>query len=118
MSDLRPAAGYIRVAWNPQVAISNLVERQRHSIEQEAIQRGYVVVQWYLDIGSGSRPTLQPDLQCLIDDCCSGTRPYLAIFVSSLSRFSRDALATVAYQSSLQRHGLRIFSAESTGGSR
>ncbi len=118
MTDLKPAAGYIRVAPRPQANTSKSVEQQRRDIERDAARRGYVVIQWYLDSGPESRSARQPDLQCLIDDSCSQTRPYLAIFVASLSRLSRDALAHEACRSKLQRRGLRLFSAESAGRTR
>ncbi|WP_050600132.1 recombinase family protein [Qipengyuania citrea] len=112
MTDLKPAAGYIRVAPKPQADTSKLVEQQRREIERDAARRGYVVVHWYQDSGPELSCARQPDLRCLIDDSCSRTRPYLAIFVSSLSRLSRDTLENEAYRSKLQRHGLRVLSAE------
>lgn len=115
MTNLKPAAGYIRVAPKPRDHASKLVVQQRRDIERDAARRGYVVVEWYLDSGPKSRCARQPDLRCLIDDSCSQTRPYLAIFVTSLSRLSRDALANEACRSRLQRHGVRVLSAESAG---
>lgn len=112
MSDLKPAAGYIRVASKSQTSALNSVEQQRRDIERDAGRHGFEVIGWYLDVASGSIAGRQPDLQCLIDDSCSKARPFHAVFIATSSRVSRDPARYEACRLRLQRYGIQLFSAD------
>ena len=56
MTDLLPAAGYIRVSTRKQAEAGTSMDEQRTGIAREAERHGYTIVNWYIDGGiSGAR---------------------------------------------------------------
>ena len=60
---MKPAAGYIRVSTQQQAEEDKVsLDEQRQDIEAYAASKGYTVVKWYSDVGSGAskrRPQFQ-----------------------------------------------------------
>ena len=46
MTELLPAAGYIRVSTKRQAEASTSMEEQKKGIERDAERLGYVIVEW------------------------------------------------------------------------
>lgn len=112
MTELMLAAGYICSSNGQQTQAAISIERQRQGIKRDAARRGYVIIEWYVDNRTVGRLCRQPDLRFSIDDACSPSRPYHALFVASSSRLPRDASVHESYRRELERHGVRLLSAE------
>lgn len=118
MTELKPAAGYIRIPPGQQAHAAVSMEQQRHAIERDAARCGYVVIEWYLDSGPDGRLNFQPDLRCLMSDSCSPQHPFHAVYVACPSRISRDASVNEDYRRVLRKHGIRLLSAQKPQGIR
>lgn len=117
MTDIKPAAGYIRISGRQERQSVISIEQQKRDIEEDAARRGYGITEWYMDSSTG-RPRGQPGLRCLLDDSCSPERPFRAVYVARPSRLSRDVAVYHARRCELQKHGVDLLSAEKPKGAR
>ena len=111
MTDLMPAAGYIRVSTRKQAEAGISLKEQKRGIERDAARLGYVVVEWYIDGGISGRSDRRPEFQRVIADSCSKARPYKAVYIYNFSRFFRDDFETEGYRRKLEKHGVDLLSA-------
>ena len=111
MTDLLPAAGYIRVSTRKQAEAGTSMDEQQNGIARGAERHGYTIVQWYIDGGISGRSANRPEFQRLIADSCSRTRPYNAVFIYNFSRFFRDDYETEGYRRKLEKNGVDLLSA-------
>ncbi len=111
MTDLIPAAGYIRVSTKRQAEAGTSMEEQRAGIKRDAARQGYMVVEWYIDGGVSGRSDRRPEFQRLIADSCSRSRPYKAVYIYNFSRFFRDDFELEGYRRKLEKSGVDLLSA-------
>ena len=111
MTDLLPAAGYIRVSTRKQAEAGTSMDEQKTGIAREAERHGYTIVNWYIDGGISGRSANRPEFQRLIADSCSKSRPYAAVFIYNFSRFFRDDYETEGYRRKLEKNGVDLLSA-------
>ena len=111
MTDLLPAAGYIRVSTRKQAEAGTSMDEQKTGIARESERHGYTIVEWYIDGGISGRSANRPEFQRLIADSCSKSRPYAAVFIYNFSRFFRDDYETEGYRRKLEKNGVELLSA-------
>ena len=111
MTELLPAAGYIRVSTKRQAEAGTSMDEQKKGIERDAERLGYVIIEWYVDGGVSGRSDRRPEFQRVIADSCSKTRPYHAVYIYNFSRFFRDDFETEAYRRKLEKNGVELLSA-------
>ena len=111
MSDIKIAAGYIRVSTAEQTELSP--DSQIKLIREYARKNGYIVPDEFLfrDDGiSGKSADKRPAFKLMIATSKQVPRPFDAIIVWKFSRFARNQEESLVYKNLLKRNGIAVIS--------
>ncbi len=104
------AALYLRVSTGRQAEHDLSIPDQRIQTQAWVNQRGWTVVEEYVEAGASATDDRRPEFRRLIDRACDGECPFDVIVVHSFSRFFRDAFGLEFYVRKLAKHGVRLVS--------
>ncbi len=105
------ACAYVRVSTKRQAEHETSLSEQRAGIARGAAERGYDVIETYVEAGRSGMTDRRPALQRMIADACSRPQRYDAVFVFNFSRFFRDEYECEGYRRKLERAGVKLISA-------
>jgi len=111
LSDIKIAAGYIRVSTAEQTELSP--DSQIKLIREYARKNGYIVPDEFLfrDDGiSGKSADKRPAFKLMIATSKQVPRPFDAIIVWKFSRFARNQEESLVYKNLLKRNGIAVIS--------
>lgn len=75
------------------------------------MERGYEIVETYVEAGKSGLTDRRPALQRMIADACAQPKRYDAVFVFNFSRFFRDEYESEGYRRKLEKAGVKLISA-------
>ena len=105
------ACAYVRVSTTRQAEHETSLTEQQAGIARSAAERGYQIVETYVEAGRSGMTDRRPKLQQMISDACSKPQRYDAVFVLNFSRFFRDEFESESYRRKLERAGVSLISA-------
>src|SRR6476659_6120552 len=104
------AALYLRVSTGRQAEHDLSIPDQRAQSLSWLRQRGWTVVNEFLEAGASATDDKRPEFQRMIERACDGENAFDMIVVHSFSRFFRDAFGLEFYVRKLAKHGVRLVS--------
>lgn len=105
------ACAYVRVSTKRQAEHETSLNEQQSGIGRSAAERGYAIVETYVEAGKSGTTDRRPALQRMIADACAQPRRYDAVFVYNFSRFFRDEYECEGYRRKLEKAGVELISA-------
>lgn len=87
---------------NAQNQVENSIERQIKTCEEYAKEKGYTIIEKYIDIGS--REQLEQMIKA------SSKKNYQVVIVYQLDRFARNRYDFVIYKNKLKKNGVNLVS--------
>ncbi|MAU41080.1 MAG: recombinase family protein [Kordiimonas sp.] len=101
-------AVYVRVSTVRQAVNDVSIPDQIRQAEDYCQQKGWELVEQYIEAGASATNDRRPAFQRMIADACVSPSPYDIILVHSLSRFSRDAIDQGLYKRKLEQHDVLL----------
>lgn len=113
LQELRPGArlfAYLRDSGGSGQERS--IIEQRLDVERYVTQRGWLVVDWFVDtaVASGNYAR-RNEFAALLDACLRNPPPVDGVITYTFSRFGRDDFDSPYYRLELRRHGVQVVSA-------
>ena len=105
------ACAYVRVSTKRQAEHETSLNEQETGIGRAAAERGYEIIERYVEAGKSGMTDRRPALQRMIADACVQPRRYDAVFVYNFSRFFRDEYECEGYRRKLEKAGVKLISA-------
>lgn len=105
------ACAYVRVSTKRQAEHETSLNEQERGIARAAVERGYEIVETYVEAGKSGMTDRRPALQRMIADACARPKRYDAVFVYNFSRFFRDEYECEGYRRKLEKAGVKLISA-------
>lgn len=105
------ACAYVRVSTKRQAEHETSLNEQHAGIGRAASERGYGIVETYVEAGRSGTTDRRPALQRMIADACAQPKRYDAVFVYNFSRFFRDEYECEGYRRKLEKAGVKLISA-------
>ena len=105
------ACAYVRVSTKRQAEHETSLNEQETGIGRAATERGYEIIERYVEAGKSGMTDRRPALQRMIADACAQPRRYDAVFVYNFSRFFRDEYECEGYRRKLEKAGVKLISA-------
>ncbi|WP_363695600.1 recombinase family protein [Sphingomonas sp.] len=105
------ACAYVRVSTKRQAEHETSLNEQETGIARGAAERGYEIVETYVEAGRSGMTDRRPALQRMIADACAQPKRYDAVFVYNFSRFFRDEYECEGYRRKLEKAGVKLISA-------
>lgn len=105
------ACAYVRVSTKRQAEHETSLIEQESGICRSAVERGYEIVETYIEAGKSGTTDRRPALQRMIADACARPQRYDAVIVYNFSRFFRDEYECEGYRRKLERAGVKLISA-------
>ncbi len=99
---------YARASSDRQAEKGLSVPGQLEALRKHCLERGYTIVQEFVDDGWSGTTDQRPGFQQMIDFALTHSKELDAIFVWSYSRYSRDNLDALLYRDRLARKGVII----------
>jgi DNA invertase Pin-like site-specific DNA recombinase len=104
------AAIYLRVSTGRQAEQDLSIREQRAQTKAWIAQRGWTLVEEYVEPGASATDDRRPEFQRMIERACDGENSLDVIVVHSFSRFFRDAFGLEFYVRKLTKHGVKLVS--------
>lgn len=104
------AAIYARVSTAKQAEQNISIPDQVARCQAYAAQRGYSVVEEFIEAGASGRDGRRPQFQKMIDQANAKPVPFDVILIHSYSRFFRDEIELELYRRRLEKYGVGIVS--------
>jgi site-specific DNA recombinase len=101
---------YARVSTVKQAEKDLSIPDQLRQMRDWCKAHGYAGSMEYIEPGASATDDKRAEVQQMIADATSEASPFEAIIVHSRSRFFRDLLACLSYESKLRRAGVRVIS--------
>jgi site-specific DNA recombinase len=105
------ACAYVRVSTKRQAEHETSLNEQETGIARGAAERGYEIIETYVEAGKSGMTDRRPALQRMIADACAQPKRYDAVFVYNFSRFFRDEYECEGYRRKLEKAGVKLISA-------
>lgn len=105
------ACAYVRVSTKRQAEHETSLNEQETGIARGAAERGYEIVETYVEAGKSGMTDRRPALQRMIADACAQPKRFDAVFVYNFSRFFRDEYECESYRRKLEKAGVKLISA-------
>ena len=105
------ACAYVRVSTKRQAEHETSLIGQETGIARGAVERGYEIVETYIEAGKSGMNDRRPALQRMIADACTQPKRYDAVFAYNFSRFFRDEYEWERYRRKLEKVGVKLVSA-------
>ena len=86
------------------------ISAQLKALHQHALSNGQMVVGEYVDEARSGRTADRPEFNRMVAAARSSTRPFDAVLVWKLSRFSRSREDSVVFKSFLRKRGIQVIS--------
>jgi site-specific DNA recombinase len=104
------AAIYVRVSTSRQAEGEISLPDQIAQCEAYCKRNGWPVVATFVEPGASARDDDRPEFQAMIHQATRTNRPFDAVVVHSLSRFSRDSVHAGIYTNALEKVDVRLVS--------
>lgn len=102
---------YLRVSSEQQVERELSIPAQREALQRYADERGWSIVDEYVDEAKSAKTDARPEFQRMIATAQQPNRNFDAIVVHKFDRFSRKREDHVIYKALLKKQGVLVFSA-------
>lgn len=104
------ACAYVRVSTKQQVDHDLSIPDQLAAIHQYAADKGWEVVEEYVEAGASARNSDRPVLMEMMDEAMSDVPRFTKIVVHSFSRFFRDEVQFELFRRQAEANGVEIVS--------
>ena len=104
------AALYLRVSTTRQAEHDVSIPDQKRQGEAYCEQRGYQLVETFVEAGASATNDRRPEFQRMIEEGTSKPAPFDVVVVHSFSRFFRDHFELEFYVRKLAKNGVRLAS--------
>jgi DNA invertase Pin-like site-specific DNA recombinase len=104
-------ATYLRVSSEQQAERQLSIPAQREALEKYASEKGWSIIEEYIDEAKSAKSDDRPDFQRMIADSQKPQKQFHAILVHKFDRFSRNRSDHVIYKALLKKQGVLVFSA-------
>lgn len=102
---------YLRVSSEEQAERELSIPAQREALQRYADERGWSIVDDYVDEAKSAKTDAKPDLQWMIANAQKSDKHFDAIVVHKFDRFSRNRVDHAVYKALLKKHGVTVVSA-------
>ncbi|TBL69782.1 recombinase family protein [Paenibacillus thalictri] len=102
---------YLRVSSEQQAEKQLSIPAQREALQKFAEERGWRIVDEFVDEARSAKTADRPDFQRMIADAQKTDRTFQAVLVHKFDRFSRSREDHVVYKALLKKLGVFVFSA-------
>lgn len=101
---------YLRVSSEQQAERELSIPAQREGLQQYADERGWNIIDEYIDEAKSAKTDARPDFQRMIADAQKTDKHFDAIVVHKFDRFSRNRADHAIYKALLKKHGVTVVS--------
>jgi site-specific DNA recombinase len=101
---------YVRVSSDRQAEKELSIPAQIKAIQQHCQERGYIIVNEFVEKGKSAKSDDRPEFQRMIALSKRSNRPFDAILVHKFDRFSRKRDDQVIYKALLSKVGVKVIS--------
>lgn len=102
---------YLRVSSEQQVERELSIPAQREALQRYADERGWKIVDEYVDEAKSAKTDARPEFQRMIAAAQQPLKNFEAIVVHKFDRFSRNRADHAVYKALLKKHGVIVVSA-------
>lgn len=102
---------YLRVSSEQQAERQLSIPAQREAIKKYASERGWNIIEEYVDEAKSAKSDDRGDFQRMIDAAQQPDKDFQAIILHKFDRFSRNRADHVIYKALLKKQGVLVFSA-------
>jgi DNA invertase Pin-like site-specific DNA recombinase len=102
---------YLRVSSEQQAERELSIPAQREALQRYADERGWSIVDEYVDEAKSAKTDARSDFQRMIADAQKIDKRFDAIVVHKFDRFSRSRADHAIYKALLKKHGVTVISA-------
>lgn len=102
---------YLRVSSEQQAERDLSIPAQREALQRYADERGWSIVDEYVDEAKSAKTDARPDFQRMIADAQKTDKRFDAIVVHKFDRFSRNRADHAIYKALLKKQGVTVVSA-------
>ena len=102
---------YLRVSSEQQVERELSIPAQREALQRYADERGWNIVDEYVDEAKSAKTDARPEFQRMIATAQQPLKNFEAIVVHKFDRFSRNRADHAVYKALLKKHGVIVVSA-------
>ena len=101
---------YVRVSTDKQADKELSLPAQLHACRQYATQRGWQIVEEFIEPGASARTAERPQLKRLLNRCRNSDVPIHAVIIHKLDRLARNLADHVAIRGVLSKNGVKLAS--------
>lgn len=102
---------YLRVSSEQQAERELSIPAQREALRRYANERGWTIVDEYVDEARSARTDARPEFQRMIAAAQQPSQSFEVILVHKFDRFSRNRADHAVYKALLRKHGVNVVSA-------
>lgn len=102
---------YLRVSSEQQAERELSIPAQREALQRYAEERGWKIIDEYVDEAKSAKSADRPQFQQMIADAQRSNKRFGAILVHKFDRFSRNRSDHVVYKALLKKQGIIVLSA-------
>src|SRR3990167_1731485 len=101
---------YLRVSSEKQAEKDLSIPSQRKALQKYAAEKGWIIVQEFVDEAQSARSAKRPAFQEMISLAKKKPPPFNVILVWKLSRFARSREDSIIYKTLLRKNGVQLIS--------